>query len=83
MITKEQLKEAWENWTSIAVEVHEFCDMCNNGNYGDILIVKMPECFTFCIDCSEKFKDENTYTGIDWWRGVYQIWKWFLDREEF
>lgn len=82
MITKEQLKEAWENWTSIAVEVHEFCYMCNNGNYGDILIVKMPECFTFCIDCSEKFKDETTYTGIDWGWSVYQIWKWFIDKEE-
>ncbi len=81
MISKQEIKEAWENWTSIKIEVHEFCDICNKGEYWQILLAKIPECFIQCLDCAEKFKDEKTYTGIDWGWYLWRIGKWFIEKD--
>lgn len=75
MPTRKELKEAWKSWTPIKLTVHDFCDVCNKGKYWDALIVKLPEAFTFCIECAEKNKDEKSYK-----RSVYQIGIWFIDK---
>ena len=52
------------------------CILCDKSEYWTIGIIKIPEQVFFCLECSNKFADNNTY---DWWRAAYIIWKWIQE----
>lgn len=75
---KEDVIKARENKEDLLMEVDEHCIMCWRKKEWEYAIVKIPEWVLFCLDCGEEHNDENVYTGIDWGRGVYRVWFWFV-----
>ncbi len=54
------------------------CILCDKWWYWDIFVVKMPEDVALCMNCAEKYPDENTYRWNNEWWAIYKNWKWQL-----
>lgn len=60
----------------------EECIICWLKEWWSILVVKEPEHVFQCLDCADKYPDDNKYNAKEWnWRHVYIIWKWYVDNE--
>lgn len=58
------------------VSVQNSCIICNRWfDWHEPVITKLPEWTSFCIGCSEKYRDKNVYKWINqWWVVEYEPW---------
>lgn len=78
MLTKQQVTKARDNHEDIIMTISEECDTCGYKVFWQPLIVKIPEWFAMCINCSEKNVDPNKYGKEKWTFEIYVIGKWFM-----
>lgn len=56
--------------------IDDKCLLCRrNFDWHETIIWKMPENLWFCLECTKKFDDPNTYRGLETWL-VLEYTKW-------